>query len=207
MIISNTMKKPSIDSNQSGSSSDSIPSILIAKYRKTGNKDAIVELLENYHSRIIMQAASYVNREEIKDIKQDLFLKLCEKITDKNPKDPNKFSAWFSKVIKHYLYDKYVRKKYHDLIEELPEYPAALDKQIYAELDLRLVRACIEELKPVYRLIIELAFYKDMKNQEIVKHTHFTYNQVRSLKENALKKLARLLEEKGINGNDLLNNL
>lgn len=153
---------------------------------------AALNILLNRYDRYIIGIAWPIlkHKEEVRDLKQDLYVKLDKKLASHAPK--GSFRVWLGRVVRNHCYDL-LRKKMPESWEELPEREFEESEQADLELDFSLIRDCVEELNPQQRLYVELAFFKGMKNSEITELMKWPKNRARALYDNSLKKLRKCL--------------
>ena len=171
---------------------------LIKMFQQTKNMNILVSLLDRYERYVVGIAIRLINEaEEIKDIKQELFLKLVEKLGNQQFKSESHVKHWLGRTTKNYIYDKYIRPNHPIATEELPEKFGEFFPQINLELDFEHVKTCIESLRPDQRIYVELKFFGNMENQEISTHMNWPYNKTRGAGDRALRNLKKLLNQTG----------
>lgn len=174
--------------NSNGEPSDAD---LVAQYKETQDTRILQILLDRYDRYVVSIALPYLkDRDEVQDLKQDLFIKLWEKL---QTHEPDSFRFWLGRVVRNHVYDKYLRKKRPETMEELPEQVEHFVSKHDLDIDFKLILSCLENLRPDQRLYVELAFLGGMKNAEIVEETGWSPNKTRGLYDRALKNLRQNL--------------
>ncbi len=164
---------------------------LVRKFVASQNGEIINVLLNRYDRYIIGIAWPILkHQEEVRDLKQDLYLKLNKKLLSHAPQ--GSFRVWLGRVVRNHCYDV-LRKKMPETWEELPDREFEEEEERDLQLDFERIRSCVEKLNPQQRLYIELAFFKNMKNAEITEMMNWPKNRARSLYDNSLKKLRKCM--------------
>ncbi|MCI4666638.1 MAG: sigma-70 family RNA polymerase sigma factor [Bacteroidia bacterium] len=157
------------------------------------NQDgAALNILLNRYDRYIFGIAWPIlkHQEEVRDLKQDLYLKLNKKLNTHAP--TGTFRVWLGRVVRNHCYDL-LRKKMPEAWEELPEREFDDIDDADMKMDFGTIRECVEQLNPQQRLYVEMAFFKGMKNAEITKTMNWPKNRARALYDNSLKKLRKCM--------------
>ena len=177
---------------QASSSAELSDEQLVSRFRETTDMHSLQVLLDRYDRYIAAIALPFLknDREEIRDLKQDLFIKLYEKL---QKYEPETFKPWLGRLVRNHVYDKYVRKIRLEIMEELPEQVAHVIHELDLKLDVQQVLDCLETLRPDQRLYIELAFFGGMKNAEIAEQMDWPINKTRGLYDRALANLRKCL--------------
>ncbi len=165
---------------------------LVSRFRETTDTRSLQVLLDRYDRYIAAIALPFLknDREEIRDLKQDLFIKLYEKLQDH---EPETFKSWLGRLVRNHVYDKYLRKKRPDILEELPEQVEHVIHELDLQLDVQQVMDSLETLRPDQRLYVEMAFFGGMKNAEIAEQMGWSPNKTRGLYDRALASLKKSL--------------
>lgn len=153
---------------------------------------AALNILLNRYDRYIFGIAWPIlkHQEEVRDLKQDLYVKLDKKLASHAPN--GSFRVWLGRVVRNHCYDL-LRKKMPETWEELPDREFEEVGGTDLLLDFSMIKDCLENLNPQQRLYVELAFFKGMKNAEITKMMDWPKNRARALYDNSLKKLRKCL--------------
>lgn len=165
---------------------------LVSRFRETLDTRNLQILLDRYDRYVASIALPFLknDREEVRDLKQDLFIKLYEKL---QTHEPETFKSWLGRLVRNHVYDKYLRKKRPDILEELPEQVEHVINDLDLNLDIQQVVECVETLRPDQRLYVEMAFFGGMKNAEIAEQMGWSENKTRGLYDRALANLRNCL--------------
>ncbi|HLH56205.1 MAG TPA: RNA polymerase sigma factor [Verrucomicrobiae bacterium] len=167
--------------------------------------DRLVKRWEEPIRRLCIRMVGDVHRGE--DLKQDTFLRLFEKRKNYEPK--GRFSTFLWRIALNICYDELRRQKRrrellnvnepdedgeprHELAAETagPDYHAATLEEG------ELVRRAVLELPEIYRAVVVLRHYEDMKLAKIAEVLEIPEGTVNSRMAEALSRLSRILEPK-----------
>lgn len=172
-------------------SGDLNDSELVSRFRATLDTRNLQILLDRYDRYVAAIALPFLrnDREEVRDLKQDLFIKLYEKLQDH---EPETFKSWLGRLVRNHVYDKYLRKKRPDILEELPEQVEHVIHKLDLDIDIQQVMEAVESLRPDQRLYVEM-YLVGMKNAEIAEQMGWSANKTRGLYDRALINLRNAL--------------
>lgn len=174
---------------------------------RSGDVEAIAWLYERYSDRIY----SYIyvklgDHTEAEDVTSQVFLKMVEKIGEYKWQGAG-FVAWLFRIAHNQVIDtqrNHFRRQHVSLDEKGMLLPTdgtkdGTDPQEYAERRdfLDQLRECFLHLSELQAQVITLRYAAGLSNPEIADIMSRSTNAVNSLHYEALKKLERLLTEKG----------
>lgn len=141
------------------------------------------------------------------DLKQDTFLRLFEKRKDYVPK--GRFSTFLWRIALNLCYDELRRQKRRrefaapdatqggaDPVSDLPAEAAGPDQSTAASEEGELVRRAVLQLPEIYRAVVILRHYHDLKLAAIAEVLEIPEGTVNSRMAEALARLSRILEPK-----------
>ncbi|MEM7372096.1 MAG: sigma-70 family RNA polymerase sigma factor [Bacteroidota bacterium] len=174
---------------------------LFQQFKETNNPNLLVQILDRHQTSITGSIVKLIkDDEDIKDIKQELYFKLVNKLGEQNFTGEQHFGNWIKKVTQNYITDKYFRKKRPETTDEFSTAFVNDFPEIDLKLDFDHVRSCIESLRPAQQMYIELKFFQNMSNKEISAHMNWTDNQTRGTHDRAIKNLKKRLIQTGLGG-------
>ncbi|MCK5775578.1 MAG: sigma-70 family RNA polymerase sigma factor [Bacteroidales bacterium] len=147
-----------------------------------GNQDAYAELMKNYKDSLYFMLLKMTNNAtDAEDLTIEAFGKAFKRIDSYSPKYA--FSTWLFKIATNNAIDFIRKKKKHALSIDKPysaggEGPdisqnikfVGLDPEetIIKDQKIQLMRGVVSKLKPHYRTLIELRYFKEYTYEEIV---------------------------------------
>jgi RNA polymerase sigma-70 factor (ECF subfamily) len=173
----------------------------------TGRQDALT-VLDERHSAWIMHVALDVLRDrgEARDMVQDIFLILCERAREFNPKKSN-FRTWILCITRHHAIDRqrYLRARnfyknvgLEDLVEreELPRIGSWLR---FAKQEREyLLEELMRRLSPMRRRIIEMRLFEGMSSAQVAEQTGKSVSSVDNAVSRGINKLKRIARRLGV---------
>jgi RNA polymerase sigma-70 factor (ECF subfamily) len=167
--------------------------------------DRLVKRWEEPISRLCTRMVGDPHRGE--DLKQDTFLRLFEKRKDYEPK--GRFSTFLWRIALNLCYDELRRQKRRrelfppvdcdsgaDLSHEPTSDSLGPDARTASLEEGELVRRAIMQLPEIYRAVVVLRHYEDMKLSKIAEVLEIPEGTVNSRMAEALIRLSRMLEPK-----------
>lgn len=156
-----------------------------------GNRKAYGELISEYQVYLYKTAYLYTkNESDALDAVQDCVTNGMLAIT--KLREPRYFKTWITRILINSIYKNNTKKAplisfddYHDLASE--EFPS-----IEEHLDLY---EAIDSLRPVYKSVIILYYFQDMKIKEIAYAMNLPEGSVKAYLSRAKKELRNYLEE------------
>lgn len=173
---------------------------LIAKYKKTGNKDLVAVLFQRYTNLIVAVNSKYLkSKMDIEDATMQVFEILLEDLRKHEVKN---FKAWLYSVVKNNSL-KYKRKSDSYLLnvdegdlmlKDSPE--ENLGEKELLEERLIMMEDKLNELKEEQRKCLKLFYIENRSYKEIEELTGLNSKSVKSHIQNGKRKLKIQLENK-----------
>jgi RNA polymerase sigma-70 factor (ECF subfamily) len=165
-----------------------------------GEFDRLVARWEQPIRRLCVRMTGDVHRGE--DLKQETFVRLFEKRSDYQPS--GKFSTFLWRIALNLCYDELRRQNRRreilssgdeatDIIDMAADAPTP-DARAATSEEGELVRKALLELPEIYRAVIILRHYEDMKLARIAEVLEIPEGTVNSRMAEALARLSRILE-------------
>lgn len=181
---------------------DNIHSII--EKAKAGNQVAFSQLLDRYWNELYhFQLGRTQQESDAEDIAIQTFAKAFDKIHTYDPKYA--FNTWLLTISKN-LHVDLLRKKHRNVLEQrgnssseamkkiLDESPSVED-QLILEQNLETLLGYIKQLKPRYREVIDLRYFREMTYAEIAAELGEPIGNVKVKLLRARKLLASLIEQ------------
>lgn len=180
--------------------------ILIATIEKAraGNQKAFSQLLDHFWPEVYgFQLARTQNENDAEDITIQTFARAFDKIDTYDP--TYAFNTWLITISKN-LHIDLLRKRRRNVLEQrennaneamkrvLDESPSAED-QLIIEQNLRTLLENIRKLKPTYREVIELRYFRELSYAEIAEALGEPVGNIKVKLLRARKLLAALISE------------
>jgi RNA polymerase sigma-70 factor (ECF subfamily) len=152
--------------------------VLIQKAMR-GDEQSFAELLGRYKDSIYFMLLKMVNNKvDAEDLTIEAFTKAFKNLNQYSP--TYAFSTWLFKIATNNCID-FLRRKRKDLVSidaptndyeqdntiVLPSDILDPEEELIKEQNINLVKNIVEKLKPRYRLLIELRYFKDYSYEEI----------------------------------------
>ena len=150
---------------------------------RDGNKEAFRWLVQQ-HQRMVFSLAlkMLADEEEAKDVVQETFIRVWQRISDYNPQKP--FTTWLYTIASRFCLDRL--KQLHRILP-LPEDESVLqrfanDEQQTLENSewVSIVRMLAEGLSPRQKLVFTLCQLEDLPSSEVEQITGLDAKQVKS---------------------------
>lgn len=153
-----------------------------AKHQKEG----FDKLVDIYNPLVYKWCRRLTNNEEdLKDIMQEAFIKLYQDLPKLN--EPNKFNAWFRKVVINTAYDwfrKYKKRIDFEYIENILDLPDNNNQNDFYDAEGGFlgdyVKLAIEKLSANNRIVFSLFYEQDKKCSDIARMLSLTENAVKN---------------------------
>lgn len=139
-------------------------------------------------------ALRYVDADEAKDLTHDALIKVLLRLDKYDSKWS--FKTWVSSVTRNTCIDWMRRRKRLSSYEPGPircQMPLPDDSMASSQMR-QMVRDALEELPPLYREVLELHHYQDLKYREIAEALDVPIGTVMNRIFRARKKMARSIE-------------
>jgi RNA polymerase sigma-70 factor (ECF subfamily) len=157
-----------------------------------GDETSYAELMGRYRDSIYFMLLKMVNNKvDAEDLTIEAFTKAFRNLTQYSPSYA--FSTWLFKIATNNCID-FLRKKRNDLVsidapsndsDQDSAIPLASDglspeEEIIKEQKLTLMRDIVEKLKPRYRMLIELRYFKEYSYEEIAEELEIPIGTVKA---------------------------
>lgn len=167
-------------------------------YSKLEVEENLEKLLDIYADRLIGFINSFVKDiNSSEDIMMEVFLQLLKS----KPvfEDEKRLKAWLFQVARNKAFN-YIKKNKSlvKLDEEILVDTIELEKKLYSDNVSKILKECMEILKPKYKQVLYLSYFEEMSNQEISLALEIDERQVRNIKHRAKQKLNEILKEKNL---------
>lgn len=165
---------------------------LIDLARNQSDEQAFAEIFSRYKGYVFHLVLQMIRDHDIaEDLLIEIFTKAFSKLHTFQPR--SSFSSWLATIAKNHTLD-YLRKKKPkkvsldaamDTDDDAPflelkdENPIAIDQIIIKERNKKL-RRIVETLKPKYRTLIELRYYKELSYDEIAQKLNIPLGTVKA---------------------------
>lgn len=177
------------------SSSNISDEALIERYRKSGKKSHVGELFNRYAHMVLGVSMKY-----LKDpaAAEDATIEIFEKLfVELKSKDIDVFKAWLYTVSKNHalmILRKQVRTR-EKRARFTATYEVDLDDHAEREVQYEALKRALSVLNPEQKKCLELFFLDKRSYKEIVEHTGFAMNTVKSHIQNGKRNLKIQLEQ------------
>ena len=181
---------------------------LIDLARDQKDEQAYAEIFARYKGYVFHLVLQMIRDHDIaEDLLVEVFTKAFRKLDTFQPK--SSFSSWISTIAKNHTLD-YLRKKRPikvsldaamDSDDDSPyleledQEPIVVDQIILAERNKR-VRQIVDKLKPKYRTLIELRYYKELSYEEIAQKLNIPLGTVKAQLFRARDLLSQIVKSK-----------
>ncbi len=138
-----------------------------------------------------------LNREEIDDLYQSVFLKLFEKnkYRIKNWNRKSKFTTYLYMIVINTVKDYLRSSGYKHNLQWVDSEGQVANGNDHA-IDSETLQYCFKHLSGYEQEVIDFYFFKEMKEREIAEKLNKPLNTISSIKYRALKKIRKILKEK-----------
>ncbi len=161
---------------------------------ETGDQKAYAELMHHYRDSLYFMLLKMTNNpHDAEDLMIEAFGKAFKKLDQYTP--DYAFSTWLFRIASNNCID-FIRKKRKsahshleqsndnglskDLIESLPSTGLDPEEKIIKKQKIMMTRAVVEKLKPHYKTLIELRYFKEYSYEEIAKELKLPLGTVKA---------------------------
>ena len=167
-----------------------------------GENWALAELYDRYARLVFAIALKILNdRASAEEIVQQVFIKVWRSARDYRV-ERGKFTTWMMSIAQHQCIDELRRRRVRPVIqpgaEELLSELASDDDPAQAvqfTFELTRVREALQQIPAEQRMVIELAFWGGLTQQEIAIYCHSPLGTVKTRLRLGMQRLKRLLQE------------
>ena len=167
---------------------------LVISARETGNQKAYAQLMEYYRNPLYFMLLKMTNNpNDADDLTIEAFGKAFKKIEQYTP--DYAFSTWLFKIASNNCID-FIRKKKknsfsldndfvndnerNNLVNKIPSKTLDPEEKIIKKQKIKLMREVVERLKPHYRTLIELRYFKEYSYEEIANELNLPLGTVKA---------------------------
>lgn len=173
---------------------------LVVRSQK-GDSEAFAQLYDVYVTPIYRYIFYKVNKKDVEDLTEMLFLKAWENIRKYRKRKNKSFKAWLFRIAHNLVVDHYrLTREHNSLDPRLKDTKRHNDPIERAEgaINNDNLKFAIGKLKKNYQQIIILKFINELSNEEICKIMKRSEGSIRILQFRALKSLRQVMNEMGI---------
>lgn len=159
----------------------------------TGDQKAFAELMNNYRDSLYFMLLKMTNNpDDADDLTIEAFGKAFKKLEQYTPNYA--FSTWLFKIASNNCID-FIRKKKkntfslnykgefdnsHEMGDRIPSNTLDPEEHIIKKQKIEMMRDVVEKLKPHYRTLIELRYFKEYSYEEISKELDLPLGTVKA---------------------------
>ena len=175
----------------------------------TGDQKAFAELMNNYRDSLYFMLLKMTNNpHDADDLTIEAFGKAFKKLEQYTP--DYAFSTWLFKIASNNCID-FIRKKKkntfsmnnragaddsHEMGDKIPSQTLDPEENIIKKQKIEMMRDVVEKLKPHYRTLIELRYFKEYSYEEISKELDLPLGTVKAQLFRAREFLFNILKNK-----------
>lgn len=161
---------------------------------ETGNQKAYAELMHHYRDSLYFMLLKMTNNpHDADDLMIEAFGKAFKKLHQYTP--DYAFSTWLFRIASNNCIDFIRRKRKsalsnsdssgdnassNDYIDSLPSKGLDPEEKIIQKQKIKMTRAVVEKLKPHYKTLIELRYFKEYSYEEIAKELNIPLGTVKA---------------------------
>ena len=168
---------------------------LLQEYKQSGDLKTLAKLYEQYMHLVYGVCLKYLDDEEqSKDAVMQIFEELIEKVTRH---DIKQFKSWLYVLSRNFCLMQ-LRSGKKLKVERLPDFMEFADEVHHnddSEENLTALERCKEKLPAAQKVSIQLFYIEEKCYKEIVDHTGYTLNEVKSYIQNGKRNLKICLEK------------
>ncbi|MCF8228488.1 MAG: sigma-70 family RNA polymerase sigma factor [Bacteroidales bacterium] len=165
---------------------------LVMKAVNNGDQKAYAELMKHYRDSLYFMLLKMTNNpNDADDLTIEAFGKAFKNLRQYTP--DYAFSTWLFKIASNNCIDFIRRKKKHtfsmnegysdeddELANKLPSQSPDPEEKVIKKQKIKLMRDVVEKLKPHYRKLIELRYFKEYSYEEIAKELDLPLGTVKA---------------------------
>lgn len=167
---------------------------LVLSARETGNQKAYAQLMEYYRNSLYFMLLKMTNNpSDADDLTIEAFGKAFKKINQYTPEYA--FSTWLFKIASNNCIDFIRRKKKtvfsmnndfndmhesNNIVDKIPSLTLDPEEKIIKKQKIKMMRDVVERLKPHYRTLIELRYFKEYSYEEIANELNLPLGTVKA---------------------------
>ena len=166
---------------------------LIRRALDNNDRVAFAELMGNYRDSIYFMLLKMTNnKDDAEDLTIEAFGKAFKKLEQYTP--DYAFSTWLFKIASNNCIDFIRRKKKHmvsidkeyqdesgtELAQRIPAEVLDPEEEMIKEQKIKIMREVVDKLKPHYRILIELRYFKEYSYEEIAQELNVPLGTVKA---------------------------
>lgn len=181
----------------------------LVKLAVKGNQSAYAELMKRYRDSIYFMLLRMVNnKDDADDLTMEAFTKAFGKLDQYTPHFA--FSTWLFKIASNNCID-YIRKQRQTILsldrtftdEEGGERPVDIkeenpdpEEKFIKDQKIKLMQDVVQSLKPRYRMLVEMRYFKEYSYEEISEHLDLPLGTVKAQLHRAREFLFNILKSR-----------
>jgi RNA polymerase sigma-70 factor (ECF subfamily) len=174
----------------------------------TGDQNAYAELLNHYRDSLYFMMLKMTNNpQDADDLTIEAFGKAFKYLHQYTPNYA--FSTWLFKIASNNCIDFIRRKKKHtfsmnesygkqdgqDLVDSIPSLTLDPEEKIIKKQKIMMMRNVVEKLKPHYRKLIDLRYFKEYSYEEIAEELQLPLGTIKAQLFRAREFLSNILKD------------
>jgi RNA polymerase sigma-70 factor (ECF subfamily) len=181
----------------------------LVKLAAKGHQSAYAELMKRYRDSIYFMLLRMVsNKDDADDLTIEAFTKAFSKLDQYTPNFA--FSTWLFKIASNNCID-YIRKKRQAIISldrtftddegggrpgDIKEGAPDPEEKFITDQKIKLMQDVVQSLKPRYRMLIEMRYFKEYSYEEISEHLDLPLGTVKAQLHRAREFLYNILKSR-----------
>ncbi len=169
---------------------------LVLAYLKSGNEVLFGLLYKRYHQKVYHHCLSYTKNEELaRDLSQDIFLKIHDKISRFQHK--SSFSTWLFQITRNHCLDflKSAGYRLQSNEEPPPERDEIPDSELF-QIKAERLKIILDEVSPEIRELLMMKYAFDWQIDEIAEKLDSTEGAIKMKLKRAKEKVLDIYEKK-----------
>lgn len=166
---------------------------LVISAVRTGNQKAYAELLNYYRNSVYFMLLKMTNNsDDADDLTIEAFGKAFKKLHQYTPEYA--FSTWLFKIASNNCIDFIRKKKKHtlsidkpfynndgfEMTQNIATYELDPEEDFIEKQKIKLMREVVEKLKPRYRTLVELRYFKEYSYEEVAEELNLPLGTVKA---------------------------
>lgn len=163
---------------------------------RSGEKAALRRLYDRYSGYAMAVGLRYIpNREEVRDVLQDSFVKILSSIHKFNYRGEGSLKSWVSRIVSNRSIDYLREHQRFKLVDNMPEDPDEPEEPDVGRVPPDVLMEMIGRLPDNYRTVLNLFVYEQRPHREIAQLLGVKESTSSSMFFRARKMLAKMMKE------------